>query len=70
LPGIIRKYKGQLKIGSKIRKSRVCWHMPVILVPERLKQEDCEFEVHLGYMVRSYLKKKYTLPIEPHHRPS
>jgi hypothetical protein len=44
--------------------------MPVILVPERLKQEDCEFEVHLGYMVRSYLKKKYTLPIEPHHRPS
>jgi hypothetical protein len=37
---------------------RVWWHMPVISALRRLKQEDQEFEVSLGYIERFYLLKK------------
>jgi hypothetical protein len=34
--------------------------MPLIPALERLKQEDREFQVSLGYIVRLYLKKEYS----------
>jgi hypothetical protein len=33
----------------------------VIPAVRRLRQEDCEFETSLGYMVRAYLKTKKSL---------
>jgi hypothetical protein len=41
--------------------------MPVILAVRRLKQEDCEFEANLGYIVRLCPKKtkpKYIMEYE------
>jgi hypothetical protein len=32
--------------------------MPVTLALRRLRQEDCEFEIRLGYTVRCYGKKR------------
>jgi hypothetical protein len=32
--------------------SWVWWHIPVITALRRLMQEDCEFKVSLGYIVR------------------
>jgi hypothetical protein len=33
------------------------WHMPLIPVPRKLKQEDCEFEASSGYTMRSWSPK-------------
>jgi hypothetical protein len=38
-------------------QSQAWWHMPVIPALGRLRQEDCEFEVYLNYIVKPYLKK-------------
>lgn len=36
-------------------------HMPVILAPGELKQEDChQFKANLGYRVRPCLKKMHS----------
>jgi hypothetical protein len=32
------------------------WHLPVISVLRRWRQEDCEFEVKLGHIVRPCFK--------------
>jgi hypothetical protein len=32
--------------------------MPVILAPRRLSQEEHEFKASLGYIARTYLKRK------------
>jgi hypothetical protein len=39
----------------------------VALCPPRLRQEDCEFEVSLGYIVTTYLKKKRRQEKEENH---
>jgi hypothetical protein len=39
-----------------MRQSWVWWNMPKTPVPKRKKQEDGEFKVSLGYMVRACLK--------------
>jgi hypothetical protein len=38
----------------------VWWYRSVILALGRLRQEDMEFEISLGYVVRSCLKTKHT----------
>jgi hypothetical protein len=42
---------------KKKEKSRTRCSASVILTPKRWRQEDCEFEVSLGYRIRSCLKK-------------
>jgi hypothetical protein len=37
-------------------------YMPVIPVLRRLRLEDCEFQENLGYITRTYLKKKKKSP--------
>jgi hypothetical protein len=34
------------------------WYMPVMPARRRLRQEDCEFKISLGYIARAYLLKK------------
>jgi hypothetical protein len=38
--------------------SCVWWHTPVISALRRLKQEDCEFDVSLNYIVRPCSQKE------------
>jgi hypothetical protein len=44
-------------IVRKQTQSQAWWCTPVILAFRRLRQEDQELEVNLGYLVRSCLKK-------------
>jgi hypothetical protein len=44
--------------NQEYRDSWVWWHTYVILVLERLKQEDGEVKANLGYIVRPFLEKK------------
>jgi hypothetical protein len=39
------------------------WHMPVILVLWRFRQEHLEFKASLGYIVRNCLKKEKKIKI-------
>jgi hypothetical protein len=41
----------------KILCGQEWWHMPIIPALCRWRQEDCEFEVNIGDIVRSFLKK-------------
>jgi hypothetical protein len=36
----------------------VWWYVPVIPALGKLRQEEPEFQASLGYMIRTYLKKK------------
>jgi hypothetical protein len=42
----------------KICASRAWWHIPIIQAFRRLRQEDPEPDVSLGYILRPCLKKK------------
>jgi hypothetical protein len=53
---------GSLQGCRTVRLGVLSWmwcHMPVIPAVGRLKQENCEFEASLGYVVRPYLKNKH-----------
>jgi hypothetical protein len=39
-------------------ESQAWWHTPVIPALRRLREEEHEFEVRLGYIIRPNLKKK------------
>jgi hypothetical protein len=41
-------------------KHMLCWYISVIPTLKRLRQEDLEFKVSLGYVARSCLKKTKT----------
>jgi hypothetical protein len=49
-------------VHKKLKKTEpecwVWWYTPVIPALEKLRQEDLKFEVSLGYIVISCLKKK------------
>jgi hypothetical protein len=40
-----------------VERSLAWWHMPLIPALRRLRQEDREFPVNLGYIVETCLKK-------------
>jgi hypothetical protein len=45
-----------------VLRSRAWWYTPLIPVLRRQKQEDHEFKISLGYLVRPSLKKKAKVP--------
>lgn len=46
--------------------SQVCWHPVVMLILKMLRQKDCKFEIILGHIMISCLKKKQTLFLQRH----
>jgi hypothetical protein len=47
-----------MKPNLKVDKRQMWWHTPVITALRRLRQEDHEFEVSLGYVVKCCVNKK------------